>query len=74
MEAQSEAVGMLVAGDGVEAKFAALESGTVDDELAMLKKGMLAGSKQPVAALPEGKPIKDAIDSELEELRKKARE
>jgi hypothetical protein len=28
----------------------------------------------PVAALPEGRPLKDAIDTELEELRKKARE
>ena len=52
MEAQSEAVGMLVAGDGVEAKFAALESGTVDDELAMLNKVMLTGSMQPLSALP----------------------
>ena len=53
-----------------------LESGTVDDELAALKKGMLtAGSSAaPVAALPEGRPVKDAIDMELEELRKKARE
>lgn len=53
-----------------------LESGTVDDELAALKKGMLtAGSGgAPVAALPEGRPVKDAIDMELEELRKKARE
>ncbi|KAI8462717.1 MAG: PspA/IM30 family-domain-containing protein [Monoraphidium minutum] len=74
MEAQSEAVGMLVAGDGLESKFAALESGTVDDELAALKSGMLGGAKAPVAALPEGRPVKDAIDSELEELRKKARE
>ncbi|KIZ01776.1 putative membrane-associated protein, chloroplastic Flags: Precursor [Monoraphidium neglectum] len=74
MEAQSEAVGMLVAGDGLESKFAALEGGNVDDELAALKRGVLAGSKQPVAALPEGKPIRDAIDLELEELRKKAKE
>lgn len=54
-----------------------LESGTVDDELAALKKGMLtAGSSSngPVAALPEGRPVKDAIDMELEALRKKARE
>lgn len=53
-----------------------LETGTVDDELAALKKGMLtAGSKgTPVAALPEGRPVKDAIDMELEELRKKAKE
>jgi phage shock protein A len=41
MEAESEAVGMLVAGDGLESKFAQLESGTVEDELAALKKGML---------------------------------
>lgn len=54
-----------------------LESGTVDDELAALKQGMLtAGSNgsSPVAALPEGRPVKDAIDMELEELRKKAKE
>lgn len=53
-----------------------LESGTVDDELAALKKGMLpsGSSNGPVAALPEGRPVKDAIDMELEELRKKARE
>jgi phage shock protein A len=74
MEAESEAVGQLVAGDGLETKFAALESGTVEDELAALKKGMLTGAKQPAAALPEGRPIKDAIDMELEELRKKAKE
>lgn len=75
MEAESEAVGLLVAGDGLENKFAQLESGTVEDELAALKKGMLgAGKDKPVAALPEGRPIKDAIDMELEELRKKARE
>jgi phage shock protein A len=76
MEAESEAVGMLVAGDGLESKFAQLETGTVDDELAALKKGMLtAGSNgAPVAALPEGRPVKDAIDMELEQLRKKAAE
>lgn len=74
MEAESEAVGMLVAGDGLEGKFAALESGTVEDELAALKQGVLAGAKAPAAALPEGRPIKDAIDMELDELRKKARE
>jgi phage shock protein A len=55
---------------------AQLETGTVDDELAALKKGMLtAGSNgAPVAALPEGRPVKDAIDMELEQLRKKAAE
>lgn len=74
MEAQSEAVGQLVAGDGLESKFKALEGGAVDDELAALKQGLLAGSKQAApAALPEGRPIRDAIDLELDELRKKAR-
>lgn len=46
----------------------------VEDELAALKKGMIKGSTTPAAALPEGRPIKDALDLELEELRKKARE
>lgn len=45
----------------------------VDDELSALKKGMLKGAA-PVAALPEGRPLKDAIDMELEALRRKARE
>lgn len=35
---------------------------------------VLSTAEKPVAALPEGRPIKDAIDMELEELRKKARE
>jgi hypothetical protein len=76
MEAESEAVAMLTTGDGLESKFAALEGGTVEDELAALKQGMLGPGKSngPVAALPEGRPVKDAIDMELEELRKKARE
>ena len=45
----------------------------MEDELSALKKGMLKASA-PVAALPEGRPLKDAIDMELEELRRKARE
>jgi phage shock protein A len=73
MEAEAESTAMLVGGDGLESKFAALEGGSVEDELAALKKGMI-GSSKPVAALPEGRPIKDAIDMELEALRKKARE
>jgi phage shock protein A len=73
MEAEAESVAMLVGGDGLEGKFAALEGGSVEDELAALKKGMI-GSSKPAAALPEGRPIKDAIDMELDALRKKARE
>ena len=76
MEAESEAVGMLTGNNGLEAKFAALEGGTVEDELAALKQGMLTGSSSSSSpkALPEGRPVRDAIDMELEELRKKARE
>jgi phage shock protein A len=75
MEAESEAVGILAGGSGLEAKFAALEGGTVEDELAALKQGMLTGSSSSSPkALPEGRPVRDAIDMELEELRKKARE
>lgn len=43
----------------------------VEDELSALKRGMLSTSAP--AALPEGRPIKDALDLELEALRKKAR-
>ncbi len=46
----------------------------MDDELSALKRGMLKGSAAAPAALPEGRPIKDAIDMELDALRKKARE
>ncbi len=51
-----------------------LSFSAVDDELSALKRGMLRGSSTPVAALPEGRPIADAIDLELQELRRKARE
>lgn len=73
MEAQAESTKMLVGSDTVDSKFKALESGTVDDELAALKRGMLPAATS-TAALPEGRPIKDALDLELEALRRKARE
>ena len=71
MEAEAESTALLVGNDKIENKFALLESGTVEDELAALKKGMNKGEP---AALPAGRPIKDALDLELEELRRKARE
>ncbi|GAX82825.1 hypothetical protein CEUSTIGMA_g10251.t1 [Chlamydomonas eustigma] len=74
MEAEAESTAILVGNDKLDDKFALLEAGSVEDELSALKRGMLKGSATPVAALPEGRPIKDAIDMELEELRKKARE
>ena len=65
----------LVASDDLEKKFAMLEGGSVEDDLAALKQGTssLAGSDPP-RQLPEGRPVKDAIDLELEELRQKAKE
>lgn len=74
MEAEAESTAALVGNDGLDAKFAALEGGTVEDELSALKKGMLKGATAAPAALPEGRPIKDAIDMELDQLRKRARE
>lgn len=72
MEAEAESTALLVGNDNVESKFAMLETGTVEDELAALKKGLI--SSKPAAALPPGRPLRDAIDLELEELRRKARE
>lgn len=76
MESQTEATALLSGNDKVEDKFAQLESGTVDDELSALKKSMKPAGALPEGRppAPEGRPVKDAIDLELEELRKKARE
>ncbi|KXZ47327.1 hypothetical protein GPECTOR_36g51 [Gonium pectorale] len=72
MEAQAESTKLLVGSDTVDNRFKALESGTVDDELAALKRGMIGSGSAP-AALPEGRPVQDALDLELEALRRKAR-
>lgn len=59
--------------DALESKFALLEGNNVDQELAKLKQNMVGGgTSYPKVSLPEGRPIKDAIDMELEELRRKA--
>lgn len=73
MEAESESITMLATTDNLESKFAQLEGGTVDDELAALKRGQIDRKRTP-ALLPEGRPYRDAIDMELEALRQKARE
>ena len=75
LEGEAEATAQLVAPDDLEKKFASLEGGSVDDDLAKLKAGVLkSGSARPVANLPEGRPIRDAIDMELEDLRRTAAE
>lgn len=81
MEAEAESAGLLATPDGLEAKFMALEGGgAVEDELAALKKGMLSSTRK--AELPAGRPIadvfassrpRDALDLELDELRRMAR-
>lgn len=72
MEAESEATSGLIANDDLEKKFLELEGGSVEDDLQKLKQKTLAGASQSVKALPEGTPIDEVIDSELEELRKRA--
>jgi phage shock protein A len=71
MEAEAEAIGVLAApSDEMEARFAALEGNDVDSELAKMK-GALTAARGPPAALPPGRPLKDAIDVELDELRRR---
>lgn len=81
LEGESEAAMQLGSSDELEGKFAQLEGDDVDAELSAMKKGLLSGSKSK-QSLPEGRsdgrsegrPYKDAIDWELEELRRKARD
>ncbi|CAL5221158.1 g3297 [Coccomyxa viridis] len=75
LEAEAESTLQLGTSDNLESKFQALEGGDVEDELAQLKRGTLgSGRSRAPQQLPEGRPIRDAIDFELEELRRKARE
>jgi phage shock protein A len=88
MEAEAESAGLLAAPDNLEAQFVRLEgSGTVEDELAALKRGQLAAkSSAPSRGSELGRPISEVlvgsrevvreltgIDAELEQLRKRAR-
>ncbi|KAK9292883.1 hypothetical protein L1049_020864 [Liquidambar formosana] len=81
MESQAEALNQLTT-DDLEGKFALLESSSVDDDLASLKKELSGSSKK--GELPPGRtavasntpfPFQDTeIEKELNELRRKARE
>jgi phage shock protein A len=74
LEAESEATLALAASDETERKFKALEGGSgIDSELAALKAKTLGGGRVPPPSLPAGR-VPDAIDFELEELRRKAAE
>ncbi|KAI4334622.1 hypothetical protein L6164_019287 [Bauhinia variegata] len=82
MESQAEALGQLTS-DDLEGKFALLESSSVDDDLANLKKEIAGNSKK--GELPPGRnvpastntaiPFRDAeIEMELDQLRQRAKE
>ncbi len=69
LEAESAAVEEL-AGDKLEARFAAMEGSDVDDELAALKSSMAPAPTLPI--LPDAKktPQQDQVDEELAALRR----
>lgn len=81
MESQADALNQLTT-DDLEGKFALLESSSVDDDLANLKKELSGASKK--GDLPPGRstvaanspfPFQDSeIERELNELRRKAKE
>jgi len=82
MESQAEALGQL-ATDDLEGKFALLETSSVDDDLSQLKKelsgsslkGELPPGRAAVSNSGAGRPFPDLeIESELNELRRKAKE
>lgn len=76
MEAEADSVQALAAPDSMMDKFKALEGGGVDDELAKMKRGMLGekSSASSSSAAPQGRKVSDAIEMELEELRRKAKD
>lgn len=81
MESQAEALGQLTT-DDLDGKFALLESSSVDDDLANLKKELSGSSKK--GELPPGRsatssntgiPFRDSeIEMELDRLRQRAKE
>ncbi|KAK9866247.1 hypothetical protein WJX84_005974 [Apatococcus fuscideae] len=83
LEAESEATLQLSDGDQLESKFRQMEGGDVDEELNRMKRGLPAASSSSSNSSSNssgnsnsnaGRPVRDAIDFELEELRRKARE
>lgn len=61
----------LLPSDSLESQFKKLEGNDIDAEMSQLKANLGAG-KRPIAELPAGRPIRDAIDFELEEMRRKS--
>ncbi|WP_017717135.1 PspA/IM30 family protein [Kamptonema formosum] len=79
MEARSQTAAEL-AGSSIEEKFILLEgSSDVDDELAAMKAGLIAGSPEPTGHLPgagqtAAPKTGSAVDEELEQLRRQLNE
>jgi phage shock protein A len=74
MESEADAVAQLAAPDALAQQFQLLEGGGgVDDDLAALKREMLGGSSAK-AELPPGRKVTDAIELEIEALRKLAKD
>lgn len=78
MESQAEALNQLTS-DELEGKFALLETSSVDDDLASLRRELSGSTKK--GELPPGRPVSSAlkfqdpdIEKELNELRQKAKE
>lgn len=74
MEAEADSVQALAAPDSMMDKFKALEGNSVDDELSKMKRGLLGEKSTASAAAPQGRKVSDAIEMELEELRRKAKD
>ncbi len=75
LETEADAVAQLTAPDSVADKFLALEGGGVEDELDAMKRNLLGDKAAgPKAELPPGRKVSDAIESELEALRKRAQD
>ena len=74
MESEADAVAQLAAPDALAQQFQLLEGGGVDDDLAALKREMLGGGSSSKAELPPGRKVTDAIEGELEALRKLAKD
>lgn len=78
LEAEAESTAVLIGSDSLEGKFKELEGTSVNDELAQMKKQLTtssAPSSTKSSSSAESRPkVKDAIDMELEALRRKVKE
>lgn len=74
LEAEAESTAVLIGSDSMEGKFKELEGNSVNDDLAAMKKRLAAPSSSAPAATESRPKVKDAIDMELEALRRKVKE